>query len=312
MVNQVVVDQHAEEAAFLWTQRGEAVVSPQYKLRHLARLDERVEAHLDGLRVAGSAGWNTALAQVEGGPGEVFAASSIAFETGNPEQVNKVIELGHSDPALTRGVISALGWMQSDSAVREAKKLIAAHDPEVRRSGIAGMAIQRVDPGPVLVIAIQDPNSRLAGRSMRAAAELGRNDLVPTMLGRLSDSDETCRFWAAWSVIRLGKQSLEALDVLRTVSDGGGPLATRAVDLVVRTMAVKESHTWRRQLARRSSRLSVLAGGAIGDPSVIPELIVQMQDPELARLAGYAFSLITGIDLSYEDLDEDAPQSARE
>jgi len=55
-----------------------------------------------------------------------------------------------------------------------------------------------------------------------------------------------------------------------------------------------------------------LCGGAIGDPSVIPELIGQMENPELARAAGSAFSLITGADLSYEDLDGDAPESIRQ
>jgi uncharacterized protein (TIGR02270 family) len=245
MVNQLVVDQHAEEAAFLWTQRDRAVVAPHYRLKNLAKLDERAEAHVDGLRVAKAAGWNTALAHLEQGPGEVFAAAAIAFESGDTERVNKVLEVGCSAAPLTRGLISALGWMQLDSAVPEAQKLIAAQDPEVRRVGIAGMAIQRADPGRVLVMAIQDANVRLAARSMRAAAELGRNDLVPTMLGRLSDSDQSCRFWLAWSVIRLGERSPEAVDVLRTVSEAGGPLATRAVDLVVRVMPVKESHRWR-------------------------------------------------------------------
>src|SRR4051812_27330769 len=80
MINQEVVDQHAEEAAFLWTQRDRATEAPQYALKDLAKLDERVEAHVDGLRVAADAGWATALAQLDQGRGEVFAASVLAFE----------------------------------------------------------------------------------------------------------------------------------------------------------------------------------------------------------------------------------------
>src|SRR2546430_15909749 len=51
-----IVEQHAEEAAILWAQRDKAVLAPNYSLKDLARLDERVEAHLDGLRVAGESG----------------------------------------------------------------------------------------------------------------------------------------------------------------------------------------------------------------------------------------------------------------
>ena len=51
-----VLGRHAEEAAFLWLLRDRAVARPQYTLDSLAELDQRVEAHLDGLRVAGEIG----------------------------------------------------------------------------------------------------------------------------------------------------------------------------------------------------------------------------------------------------------------
>jgi hypothetical protein len=50
LVNEEVVAQHAEEAAFLGTLRQRAVSEPHYALKDLMVLDQRVEAHLDGLR----------------------------------------------------------------------------------------------------------------------------------------------------------------------------------------------------------------------------------------------------------------------
>ena len=44
-----IIEQHAEEAAFLWLQRDDAVRDPHYDLNDLAKLDDRVEAHIDGL-----------------------------------------------------------------------------------------------------------------------------------------------------------------------------------------------------------------------------------------------------------------------
>ncbi|HZX47842.1 MAG TPA: hypothetical protein VFF47_01335 [Nitrospirota bacterium] len=52
-----IITQHAEEVAFLWLLRERAVYAPHYSLKDLAKLDDRVEAHLDGLSIVGDAGW---------------------------------------------------------------------------------------------------------------------------------------------------------------------------------------------------------------------------------------------------------------
>ena len=80
----VIVEKHAEDAAFLWLLRDAAVCSPHYSLNDLAGLDNRVEANIDGLRVAGQAGWDICQAALAvGEPGEVFAAGVLALESGD-------------------------------------------------------------------------------------------------------------------------------------------------------------------------------------------------------------------------------------
>jgi hypothetical protein len=51
-----IISQYAEESAFLWLLRNNAVHAPHYALKNLAKLDDRIEAHPDGLRVAGDSG----------------------------------------------------------------------------------------------------------------------------------------------------------------------------------------------------------------------------------------------------------------
>jgi|LGVF01.1.fsa_nt_gb hypothetical protein len=48
-----VIEQHVEEATFLWLLRYAAVHEPHCSLSDLAYLDNRVDAHIDGLRIAG-------------------------------------------------------------------------------------------------------------------------------------------------------------------------------------------------------------------------------------------------------------------
>ena len=48
----VVIEQHAEAAAFHWLLRDVAVCAPHYSLDDLVKLDNRLDAHLDELRIA--------------------------------------------------------------------------------------------------------------------------------------------------------------------------------------------------------------------------------------------------------------------
>src|ERR1051326_8973562 len=92
-VNLEVVSQHVEDAAFLWCLREGAVRAPHYYLKDLLRLDERVEANIDGLRVAGSTGWDLVLKALEQGmPGEIFAAAVLAFESGSRKRIDTVLK----------------------------------------------------------------------------------------------------------------------------------------------------------------------------------------------------------------------------
>ena len=108
-----IVEQHAEEAAFLWLLRDKAVDAPHYAPRHLARLEERVEAHLDGLRVAGEVGFEIATAELDRHPemGELFAVSVLALESGDPARLAPLLEVARAAPEARRGLFGAIGWV---------------------------------------------------------------------------------------------------------------------------------------------------------------------------------------------------------
>jgi uncharacterized protein (TIGR02270 family) len=117
MILTEIVSQHVEEAAFLWLLRSNAICQPHYALKDLAKLDDRVEAHLDGLRVAGEPGWElckAALGNEESG--EVFVASVMAFESGIEARVQAVLDVVTAKPELIDGIVSALGWLPFEQA----------------------------------------------------------------------------------------------------------------------------------------------------------------------------------------------------
>ena len=305
-----ILGQHAEDASFLWLLRDGALNTPQFKLKELARFDGRVEAHIDGLRIAGEEGWQLACKELTWKePGETFAATVLAIESGDPPKIQPVMAVAAKTPELSRGFISALGWLDYKQAEPHIKNLCASQSPAQKRIGIAAAAIHRKDPGRPLNEAISDPDLLLRARGMRAVGELGRVDLVSLIQRDLSAEDATCRFWSAWSTALLAGYA-NATQVLQSISESPGPYRERALQIALRRMNLTTAHTWQQQLARnpQAARLAVIAAGIIGDSALIPWLIEQMKNPALARVSGEAFTMITGVDLAYDDLDGDKPE----
>jgi len=312
MVNIEVVSQHAEDAAFLWFSRDRAVRAPHYYLKDLVRLDERVEANLDGLRMAGAPGWDLAAeAMKQEAPGELFAASVLAFESKDSKRMDSVLEIAAKATPLGRAAISALGWMRFDDATPILETLLRSERAEVRRTAIAGYAVHRVDPGEALRRAIADADSRLQHRAFKAAAELGRTDLAYAIARTISSKDESSRVYAAWAAARLGLRDRDITDALRMVVDSGGPHAEPVLHMALRCLRLDESHPWLSTMLKdpRHQRFGVIGIGIVGDPTRVSELIGYMQVEQLSRAAGEAFSMITGVDLKYLDLDCPKPET---
>ena len=77
--------------------------------------------------------------------------------------------------------------------------------------------------------------------------------------------------------------------------------------MVVRCLPLSSSLPWLRQFWKHPGqrRLAAQGLGAAGDPALAGVLIEWMEDESLARVAGEAFSLVTGADLKYLDLNQD-------
>jgi uncharacterized protein (TIGR02270 family) len=311
LVIEAIVEQHAEEAAFLWTVRDRAVHSPNYSLKDLSALDERVEAHLDGLRVAGQFGWDLceqALDKEEAGNG--FAAAVLALDSGDTGRLHKVLDKSCLALELEREVISALGWLPFSKVEGHIQELLGSERREIRRIGIAASAVHRRDTSQLLFQALDDPDPRLRSRALKACGEVGKAGLLPAILPLISDADGACRFFAAWSAARLGDRSPGVLNALCEIAAGHTQYAERALGMALRVMDLQQAKAWHRQLRRDPTQLrtAAIANGIIGDPEAGEYLIDLMDIPAIARVAGEAFSMITGVDLAYEALSRDKPE----
>ncbi len=301
-----IVSQHAEEAAFLWGQRANAVHAPHYLLNDLIRLDGRVEAHLDGLRVNGDPAWE--LIKAVDGPGAVFAAAVLALESGKDERIGFVLEKGAATPAASRGLTSALGWLPYDRVKEHVIKLATSDRFPLRRVGIAAAAAHRQHPPFSLSSVFRTNDPLLKARALKAIGEFGATDALGGIKQHLNAADPRCRFWAAWSGV-LVYSDPTAQVTLQAIAEAGGPFAERAADLAVRRLELPLANRWRQRLAELPNRRpAVRAAGAAGDPDAVLFLLEQMRVPLLSRIAGESFALLTGVHIAYDKLERPKPE----
>lgn len=296
-----IVEQHAEEVAVLWLLRDAGVRAPHYSLADLAKLDGRVEAHLNGLRIAEDPGWEICKQNLRWQEvGEVFAAAVLAFESGSQDRVRQVLSVAVASSDVSRGVISALGWLPYEQAEKHIQPLLAAEAPLLRRVGIAAMAIHRQNPRRALSDALADGHPLPRARAIGAVAELGRADLRSLLREHLGEKDALCRSAAARSVALLAEDG-DALGALRDEVETGGDGAAGALQLVLRRMGTTEGREWLSQLARQPAQLrqAVIGAGVLGVPEAVPWLMEMMHLPGVARVAGEAFSAIAGANIAY-------------
>ncbi|MGD8217181.1 TIGR02270 family protein [Pseudomonas thivervalensis] len=299
-----MIEQHAEEACFLILLHDHAVRAPHYDLDDLSKLDERIDAHLDGLRIAGSTGLETLLAQL--GPhtvGEMFASVLLSFEAANAQALSRLSEHLRTAMETERGYLMALGWLDWERVSPWIDRMLSSPEPLFRRLGLAACGMHRHDPGPALLAGLSDAAPSVLARAARTAGELRRRDLLPAIRAQCLQVDAATRFWANWAAAQMGDQ--QALEPLRSFAEQPGEFQYRALCVLLTWQEREPSIAWIRQWVQdpRDRRIGIQALGLLGDPVCVPWLIQQMSDLPYARVAGEAFSLITGADLALLDLE---------
>lgn len=307
-----ITEQNASEAAFLWLLRSRAVSSPLYYSVDIRELDGRIEANLDGLSAVGEPGWQACANQlVYEEAGEIFTAAVVALRSRHAARIKMVCEQALTSAEMTRGLVSALGWVDKEIAEFWVQRFLAVTDPKYRLLGLAACSVRRENPGKYLLAILQDPATRtqpaVHARALRLIGELKRFDLIPALNAAMHAEDPRVRFWANWSAVLLGNPA--AIMNLKPYLLQASDLTTKAVPLVFSALSVGEGRKWVTEMVAKPelNRIVVQSIGILGDPHAIPWLIQQMANPVQARIAGWAFSQITGIDLEASQLAIEPP-----
>jgi uncharacterized protein (TIGR02270 family) len=309
------VRQHVEDAAHLRRLRTRLLRSPTINLRQLTRWDERLAAHLDGIAVAGSVGTRLTLAGLERvDVGVLFVACVRTLEDGDSRTLAKLLAVSAGIPDIVPGVTSAFGWVSAGRLKGIVGQLFQSTSAWDRRLALTACGMHRVDPGSMLRSALGDVDGSVRARALRVAALCARTDLLSECLAALSDPEEGCASEAAVSAVLLGDrgEAVERLEQAVVSSAIASVNGERASTLLFRALAPVRSRAVLRTMSRAGAvpRLLIRGFAAAGDPDCVPWLIERMKDEELARVAGEAFTFITGADLQKAGLTRDVASPA--
>jgi uncharacterized protein (TIGR02270 family) len=305
-----VLQQHVDDATALAEARNAQARVAYANLQRLHVADHRLLAHLQGLRLAGDEA-SSFYGGMRGNPsaGGMFVLTARALEQ-KDGAVDELIAMVQALPETLKGLLSAFGWVDRSLLKGTVAKLLAAGDPFKRMIGVAACGMHRVDPRLVQARLLQDPDPGVRARAYRTAGEIGLLTLASDCAhASRTDDDPEVKYWAAWSAALLGEG-----DVARKVLDGRGSStgahASRSFRLNLQMMPSSAAHRTLQDFARDTGQVRRLieGSGIAGDPSYVPWLIQRMVEPKTSRLAGEAFTLITGENLGPSALDRPAPE----
>jgi uncharacterized protein (TIGR02270 family) len=303
-----IASEHAREAMMLHDARDRLTSVGDAGLEGLTRLDRRIDAHLDGLVVARlSVREVYALLAHDFTRGEAFVLTALALRTHDIASLENLLPLARHSLALREGVLAGFGWTPRDSLRGVMVPLKRSSDPYRRMVAVAACAMHRVDPG--IASYVQDEDTGVRARAFRAAGELGERELLSLCARSATHEDPACQFWAAWSAVLLGDRE-GALHRLQVLSFPDGPHSARALQLALQATTVQQGHTLLQSRAGDPNTLRHIIKGAgfIGDPKYVPWLIDHMMTEKLARVAGEAFTTITGLDLGRPPFERTRPE----
>lgn len=308
-----ITEQFVIDASFLWVLRSISVMQPHYNPEDIATLEKRIDANLDGAMSNFELSWEICAEELTyEQAGETFTAAIIAFRSRDVEKIKQIVTHAFINEQTLKGLISALAWLPKHLVSEWLHKFLASKDLNHKQLAIAVCSALRKNPGNVIaeLLTREDclAHHGLLIRAIRLTGELKLYAFTNHLQKQAEHDLPEIQFWANWSLVMLGehKRVLNLLGFINTPS----PFQLLAIETIFKLLPVENARAWISQYAQQPDMIRVVirAAGILGDPHVVPWLIDKMKDFATAKLAGEAFTLITGIDLERYELAIEPPQ----
>ena len=313
-----LVSRHAADAAFYWLQLDQSVGSFQLTPTRLRLFNSRLDAHLEGLAIAGAEGVRPAFAALERWkkPGEAFVCTWLVSQHPDEAALGRLAShLKEQPDTLLRGAISALAWLPDNAA----RPLISQwSQPQasavLQVAALRATALRAPDTIGALALPLPEylasPVPYVRAAACRVLCKQPPESAAPMLRGALKDDDMAVRAEAAI-----------ALSTMPDADDAGAVLwhcvaAQAAIHAQAtgwyRMQAMRRLNRWTRYLAwlaplghpdlpalfeHLPPRVGLTFALYHGDSAHLSRVLAALADPETTRYAGWVWQSLTGIDL---------------
>jgi uncharacterized protein (TIGR02270 family) len=321
---QSILEEHFEELGMLWELRQDALRDPAYLLEDVVELEERIEAHTDGLILGGAQSLPVLEKGLAGDErSAVFSAAYVLLRLNDKLLADRVMAaLEKAEAEKLDGIQEALCHGPIQRIASKLKEIHASGPAPIAAAAAEVLAFHALlSPGDRRLAGFltdTDPTvRRSAWRTVGMVDALANSSVSPGMERpykvAMRDDDETVRrealLAATWTRqkwllehVRRTAQTptAENWDALWLLAVLGQPQDLRRVLTIGRTTELG------------SRRFEVYA--SFGHPGVIDDLLMNMESkaPNDSVSAGVAFRKITGIDVDSDERVALPPEDGRE
>lgn len=302
-----ILRQHIEDASYLWSHRSGNLWSPIFFREHMVRLDNKLDANLEGLRIAGVNAVEQSLKNLMRWqtPEEAFVVTYILAHINDTDAMTTLEEQLVKKPTLSNGAAAALLW--AEPTVTESiidRWWFSEHDV-LRQSAIPAAIIHpELDMETFIQQSAQDAFPGVRLKAYRAIGEWCMSRYRCILEKGIEESNIFCRAEAAASLALLGDTSV--IHFLPDVFQFFQHSRLSRYLLIWSTLCSQpQFESWLAHCNGKEEYRSMLWALAFrGQASSLTELKKFIQYGYEPALATYIVSHITGVDLEEEGLLE--------
>lgn len=309
-----ILEQHVEEAAFCWLRREDALWRPSLNLNQLDRFDQRLDAHLEGLRLAVDSAWPYALKRMRQWKtaDEVFAASYLAIQAGDEDQLSTIATVVQANSNAIAGIAAALQWTLLLSGKEKALPVIQFFwkQQDAIKSAVIDTALQipEVNVNAILTTAIHSTDITLRIKAFEAIGNYHLTEFKPALHDALGDPEPLCRLAASTSLAIMGNPEYQQ-ETAKFIPLLTGNSYFKQLLVWSSTSSEKDYGDWIKNTENNLSLRDLIWADAFrGDGDSLTRLATLLDHKLTTPLAAYAIQHITGLDL--DSLDDSEKQQS--
>ncbi len=290
------LEAHFLELDLLWEQRESQLFSDLWSLYDLAEIEERADAHVDGLFLAAAPGRKLARAGLTSGEtGAACAGALVLLASDEADTVLAALAAAEVEPAVALGIRSAL--RHGKPSFEEARlREIGASSSALAAACVADVLGFRQNKLPENVLELARSSERWVQRLALAALSRSRAPIsLESLAPGLGSDDPDVVFEAlrAAAVTRAPGLAEHCLELAATERPG----RHQALEMVGRFARASDGPFLAEQLASpdpERARAGAIALGIAGHPTGVPALLDALARDDVAADASAALLRILG------------------